>query len=370
MAILQALIAALTRSAGKLLNTVFAWATVLLFGRVSEGRQIYLSAIAFGSVIWLLALVGVAFPSFATFMLSFVPLPDWVDKNWVRLAMLVAAVLLPGIIGVLSNFLLDKEQRPKGAAATVKSVLRGYPYTVGLALTLVMMTAFAPIMKIRALAKRWTSQHVPVIIESRDYPEVVEATQRALAEGGIETDRVRAGFMLRAPTKVLTFFAGGAVNDLVADELTRLVSADLEVVLHPSDLVINGREVTAAHARAIIAKRLVFTPAHLTWDKEGNELEDRLGAIWRARRSRPAAVSLRELQAVEAELDRCELPYEEWEVLFRQLLLLERELRRGGAEAPRRWAAAIGAGLAAAAPHVADIVESIEEAASRRRKVA
>jgi hypothetical protein len=132
-----------------------------------------------------------------------------------------------------------------------------------------MMTAFAPFLKIRALARRWTSEHVPVIIESSDYPGVVEATQRALSEGGVTTRRRRASFMLRAPTTVLTFFAGGAVSGLVAEEMTTLGSDDVEVILHPSDIVVNGREA-AAHARAIIAKRLVFTPAHLTWDKEAN----------------------------------------------------------------------------------------------------
>ena len=34
--------------------------------------------------------------------------------------------------------------------------------------------------------------------------------------------------MLRAPTKVLTFFAGNAVSDLVADEMTVLSSDDVE----------------------------------------------------------------------------------------------------------------------------------------------
>src|SRR5262245_17436704 len=154
MAIVQALLAMITRSAGKVLNTVFGWATVLLFGRVSADRQIYLSGIAFGSVIWLVVLAGVAFPSFATFMLSFVTLPDWVGKTWIRLAMLAAVVVLPAIVGGLSIMMLDREARPRGAGAVVKTVLKGYPYTVGLAITLVMMTVFAPIMKLRALAKR------------------------------------------------------------------------------------------------------------------------------------------------------------------------------------------------------------------------
>src|SRR5690349_13397398 len=155
MAIIQALIAALTRSAGKLLNTAFSWATILLFGRVSQDRQIYVSAIAFGSVIWLVVLAGVAFPSFATFLLSFVALPKWIDKRWIRLAMLTAVVLLPALIGVVSILMLEREKRPHGAGAVTKAVLRGYPYTIGLALTLAMMTIFAPVLKIRTLIKRW-----------------------------------------------------------------------------------------------------------------------------------------------------------------------------------------------------------------------
>ena len=40
-------------------------------------------------------MLGIVFPSFATFLLAFVPLPDWVDRTWVRLAMLAAAAIVP-----------------------------------------------------------------------------------------------------------------------------------------------------------------------------------------------------------------------------------------------------------------------------------
>jgi hypothetical protein len=60
--IVQAILAAVFRSAGKLLNTAFGWATVMRFGRVSQDRQLYLSLVSFGSVIWLVALLGIAFP--------------------------------------------------------------------------------------------------------------------------------------------------------------------------------------------------------------------------------------------------------------------------------------------------------------------
>ena len=310
-----------------MLNTAFAWATVLLFGRVAEDRQIYVSVIAFGSVIWLVTLVGVAFPSVGTFLLSFVPLPEWVDKKWVRFAMLGAVVIIPAGTGIVSIFMREKDRRPRGAAAKAKGILKGYPYTVGLATTLAMMIVFAPVIKIKALTKRWTNEHVPVVVEAHDYLKVVDEVQRALERAGFRTERRAASWMLRFPTKILTLFAGGAVSDLVADRMTALCSDKLEVVLHPSDLIISGRAGTAARARAILAEHLVFTPAHLTWDKEAQEIEDRLVAVWEARKQPVSHDLLADIRAIESDLQRLEVPYEEWDVLFRELLLLERAVR-------------------------------------------
>src|SRR5919198_2608122 len=84
MAIVQALLAALFRSAGKLLNMAFGWATIMLFGKVPQDRQLYLSVIAFGSVIWLVGLVAIVFPGFGAFLLAFVTLPPWVNRAWIR----------------------------------------------------------------------------------------------------------------------------------------------------------------------------------------------------------------------------------------------------------------------------------------------
>jgi hypothetical protein len=333
MAIVQALLAMVFRSAGKLLNTAFGWATTMLFGRVAQDRQIYLSVIAFGSVIWIIALLGIAFPWFATFLLSFVPLPSWIDRKLVRLAMLAAACVIPGIVGLVSLKMMEPEQRPRGAAGKLKAVLKGYPYTVGLALTLILMTVFAPIIKVRNLMRRWTSEHVPVIIRPVDYLDVVAAMERALGDGGLPTTRHRASAMLRIPTRILTMFAGGAVNNLVADAMTELHGEGIEVVAHPSDLVISGRELVAARARAVLAERLTFSKAYLTWDKEANEIEDALRAIWedQAVGRQGIEAGLERLADVEKKLHEQAFPYEEWEVLYREKLVVERKLLRARA---------------------------------------
>jgi hypothetical protein len=330
MAIIQAVVALIFRSAGKLLNMAFSWATTMLFGKVPDDRQKYMSVIAFGSVAWLATLLGIVFPRVGTFLVALVPLPDWVDKSWVRIVMLVAALIIPLIVGAVALIMLEPERRPKDLVGKAKGVLKGYPYTLGVAITLVMMTMFAPVRKVRDLARRWTSQHVAVLVESDDYLEVVSDIEQALARGGLQTRREPASWMLRLPTKVLMFFAGGSIEKMVADQLTNLKSDKVEVLLHPSDMVISGRELDAAHAHAIITEQLTFTKAYQTWTKEANQLEDRLRAVWCELREHAGGAvdpTLAErLHKVEADMQAATLPYEEWETLFREKLMVERSL--------------------------------------------
>src|SRR5581483_10779627 len=143
MAIIQALLALLFRYTGTVLNTVFGWATILLFGKVSKDHQMYLTAISMGSVLWIVAVLGIAFPGLATFLLSFVTLPRWIDKNWIRLGMFGLALVLPAVVGILSLYMLTPEQRPSGWNNRIRLVFRGYPYTFGLSVTLIMMCIFA-----------------------------------------------------------------------------------------------------------------------------------------------------------------------------------------------------------------------------------
>ena len=324
MAIIQALLAFLTRSAGKILNTAFGWATIMLFGQVPQERQIYLSIIAFGSVAWIVAVAGVLEPSVATFLLAFVTVPAWLDKRWIRLGMIAAVVIIPVLVGWLSTRLVDPDERPRGAGPFARMVLKGYPFTLGLALTLLVMTVFAPVVKLRALARRWTTQHVAIIVKPEDYPDVVTDVQRALRMGGLETEPHPAHWMLRMPTKFLALFARNAVAPLVADFLTTLVAPNIEVLVHPSDIVIMGRDFDAASARAILAEHLTFTKAYLTWTKEANQIEERLGALWRSKTSVTSV--RRQLAEIDGQLRALKFSYEEWEILFRQRLLIDRQL--------------------------------------------
>jgi len=185
-----------------------------------------------------------------------------------------------------------------------------------------------PLLRIRTMLKRWTTEHLPMVVEEEDYMTVVNEVEAALDKARMPVTRTQASILVRLPIKVLTFFAGKGQGNLVADNLTMLRSDKLEILLHPSDMAISGREFDAAHARAVIAEQLAFSPGYMTWTKEANELEDRLGAIWNKAKSQAPAGNpaglVKELQDVERDLRKAEIDHDEWEVLFREKLLVER----------------------------------------------
>ena len=63
------------RFAGRVLNSALGWATVLLFGKVAQSRQILLLLVTLGSLAWAAALAGVLVPRVGTFLLAAVPTP-------------------------------------------------------------------------------------------------------------------------------------------------------------------------------------------------------------------------------------------------------------------------------------------------------
>ena len=262
------------RQLGRVLTLAFNWATIVLFGRVPQDRQLYLSGMALTALLWPIVIAGIAFPSFTTFLLGFFTVPDWASP-WVRLAMLALAIVLPLVNGALSARLPDEGTRPKGRTLAA-TVLRGYPNSVALFVVLIWMMVVAPVGQIRALLRRWESAHVPIAVKPGGYDTVVQDLAGALDRAGIEVTRRRAHWAYELPGKVLAVLGGDTVRALVPVELAELVGNGFEMTLHPMDLSLLGRKKTLSHARAAIVRELTYTEAYQTWSKEAQALEDRL----------------------------------------------------------------------------------------------
>ena len=325
MAIFAGVMSILGRFAGQLLNTTLGWATLLLFGKVPQKKQFVLLIMVFGSLVWVALIVGVLVPDVGSFLVAAVPAPDFIDESWIRLGMLVGAVLVPLFIGIAAVFVTAPSSRPRGARIIV-SILRGYPFALVLALTLVVLAIVATVRKVRSLTRRWEDAHVPVIVKPGKYEDVFALLKDKLTRADLPLTARDAGVLISGPPKLLDAVAGRALGDLVPDRLQLLVGQNLEVLVYPSDLAISGTKNLVARARAAIVNELTEAPAYLTTSAEAQSFEDELENLGPGASSkwRPQEL-LRHVRSLDHRLATLTVPYEEWETLYRMRVQLERD---------------------------------------------
>jgi hypothetical protein len=323
MAILAALVAFGSKYAGKVLTTALGWASTLLFGRVPASRQMALAAITFGSVIWMVLVAGVVYPDLGTFLLLFVPSQNLVPESVIRLAMLIGALIAPAVIGAMTLTLTPGATRSGIPAA----IVRGYPLTLVLAFLLVFLAALAIWRKAHSLVRRWTDAHVPFIVKPGAYDQVADDLRRAILDAGIEVRPRPAPAVMSTPARWLAAVADRRGSGLVPERMIQLQGPGLEILIYPMDLLLSGKPDLVMRARAATASRLTTASAHLTVSAEAEAIEDRLTGL--ARRS-PATFSgdvAEEFATIDDQLATIRIPYEEWEVLYRQRLQVERDIR-------------------------------------------
>jgi hypothetical protein len=330
MVILAALTALGSRFAGKVLTTALGWASTLLFGRVPAGRQILLVGITFGSIIWLVLLAGVVLPDIGTLLLVLVPPQELVPEWVIRAVMLAGALATPAIVGGLTLALAPATARQRGGAPA--AIARGYPLTILLAVLLIFLAFLAIWRKGVSLARRHTDAHVPLIVEPGAYEQVAADLRRAVSAAGLDVEARAAPAAMSRPAQWLASIGGSNSSSLVPERMIQLRGQGLDILIYPMDLLISGRPELVARARAAMASRLTTSAAHLTVTAEAQALEDRLAGLGtgsgdtdsRPRFDAKAATAFAEIDAALATLV---IPYEEWEVLYRQRLQVERDLR-------------------------------------------
>ena len=149
------------------------------------------------------------------------------------------------------------------------------------------------------------------------------------------------------PAQWLAAVGGSSSSSLVPERMIQLYGPGLDILIYPMDLMISGKPELVARARAAMASRLTTSAAHLTVSAEAQAVEDRLTALGKGsgdadhppRFDDAAAAAFTEIDETLATMV---IPYDEWEVLYRQRLQVERDLRVGamagdavlGAETP------------------------------------
>jgi hypothetical protein len=327
MAILQALFALVSKSAGKIVNAIFGWAVRALFGQTTSRQQTFLSAVVAGAVAWPLLLVGLIAPKAAALMLAFVPIPHWIPSWTVRLLWLTLAIVVPVAVGLAVAAKAPPRMPPE---STFKRVLRGFPITVGLAAAFLIMFVSVPVMRFAALVRRQKSADVPLVTDGAAYHEVAFRLCEVLARHGFALRKARPGWWVSAPTSILTWFGGAAFRSYVPDHLEHFVSADMTMSLYPSGVLLRGRKARITLAHGLIAETVVHTDGLQTADVKAQDFERQLRRLWKAydvRRHANTTVLLARLAAMANALAALDVDFDDWQVIYRQLLQVERAIR-------------------------------------------
>jgi membrane protein len=329
VAILQAILTLISRSAGKVLNAIFGWAVRALFGQTSSRAQTFLSAVVAAAVAWPILLVGLIAPKLAALLLAFVPIPHFIPAWAVRLVWLGLALLTPLAVGLAVAAKAPRHAPPESFA---KRTLRGFPITIGLAAAFIIMFVSVPVMRFAALVRRLQSADVPLVTTADSYEEVTEIVTGALSRHGLALRRVPPGWWVAAPIRILTWFGGEAFRAYVPSRPAHFVAPELELSFYPSGVLLRGQKDCVTWTHGLIAETVVHTRGLQTSDMRAQALESELRRLWEVYDVSPGAhagstVLLGRLDEVTRDLGKLAVPFEDWQVLYRQILQVGRALR-------------------------------------------
>jgi undecaprenyl-diphosphatase len=328
------------RFAGDLLITALGWASSLLFGRVPRTHQIFLVLMMSFSFLWLIFLLGLLVPSVASFLLSATPHPPSINEAWLAVVLVLGLLLLPLAVG-LAGYLVPAEGERPGGWAIVRDILRGYLLTPLISGLLIFLAGVGLVRKARSRSHGWSDIHVPIVVKPGGYDQLVKDLGEALDDAGLPAPADEAPWVLTLPARLLTAVAGGNVRKLRPDRLMELEGPTLRVGVYPSDIAISGPTWDRVRARAAILSRLATTAAHLTTSEEAQRVEDqiaKLAALGGATGAGLHAEVHAAFKTIDQSLLELAVPTDQWDILYRLRLEVERDLLIGskpGTEFPK-----------------------------------
>lgn len=305
------------------------WAVGALFGQTTAGEQIVFSTLIVAAPAWPFLLVGILAPKVAVQMVAMVPLPSSVSVSAVRLVWIGLALLIPLGLGLaVARRRQDLAGRP---ARQLASSWRGFPLTVGLAAAFAFLFVSVPAMRIVALLGRRKSADIPLIMDASAYHEVATKLCEVLNRQGFSFRSAEPGWWISAPLRLLTWFGGDALRSHVPTRVAHFVAQDLSMSLYPSGLVLRGRAKRLTWAHGLIAESVVHTEGLQTTDPQAQALERRLRPLWKAYDRAPAERAghpglAGELDRIARELRTLQVDWDDWQVLYRQILQLGRAI--------------------------------------------
>ncbi len=327
MGILQGLLVFLRKSAGKLVQAIFGWAVLALFGTVSEKEKTLLSVVVGAAAVWPLLLVGVFFPRVAAFVLALVPIPKSVSAEWIRAFWIAAAALVPLSLGIV----LARRGKARRTGPRWKMALQAVPITAAVSASFLTAFVTAPIRRLGTLARRREELTIPLLVRPEEYEASTETLRETLEARGLHVRRAEPPWLLTAPQRVLEALGGRLLGDQIPKDLHFYRNEDLDVAVAPSGVTLQGEKKTVARAHGLICEKATLGRGLQTVEAEAQRLERLLKdvrAVFAQDREahRNSAVLLDSIDSLSQELERTPLDFDDFQILYREILQVSRAI--------------------------------------------
>jgi hypothetical protein len=271
----------------------------------------------------------------------------------------VLSVLIPIAVGLAIAL---KAPRAAGREPLALALLRGFPITIGVTVSFGIICLSVPIIQLASLLRRQKSIDIPLIMDAPAYGQVAERACEVLNRQGFSFRARNPGWWVSVPIRMLEWMGGDLVRSHVPGQLAHFVTDDLTMSLYPSGLLLRGKPERLTWAHGLIAEAVVHTDGLQTSDPKAQALERRLRPLWRRHDADPALamrdeILLRELDRATRDLKTLQVDWDDWQIVYRQLLQLARAvhgelpLLEGGPPAGPSPGAPRGAGPRPRAEH-------------------
>ena len=331
MARLPSLFAWISQSAGEVLNAVFGWAARALFGSTSSKENAFLSALLAAAVVWSLLLVGSVSPKVTALVLAFFPIQESVSDWPIRLLGAGMVLAVPSAVGLAVARHRPAHLRRRSFPGRL---LSGFPLTLGLAIAFALTFATVPFVRLAMLRRGRRSARMPLVTGPQFYQETASLCVSTMNAHGFDLRPAKPAWWTRVPLEVLRFLSDGALAAYIPDRIEHFAGSGLELSFYPGGVLVRGRGMQMTWAQGLIAEATVKSPGLQTASASAQRIEAEIKRVWRVYSDKPEAHAnspflLVRAWTATAQLANSEIPFDDWQVLYRQLLQLERSLRGG-----------------------------------------
>lgn len=329
MALLTALFGVLSRKLTDLLQLVFGWSTAALFGQLGSRQRLFLTLAMVLSLLWPIFVIGAFAPKVAAMVIAFIPVEGLGTSRALRVVWVTLAAVSPIVVGLLTRVVSPAARR----VGLFRSMVNGYPLTLGYAAAFLITLLTVPVVKLTALSRRWTEEHLPLRPRDGHYLQTLKVLGDACVMAGVTPVASPVPRSMLMATKVLMFFSRGAVASFVNAAPLTLRAPGLEIFLYPGDLMIRGEPRVVTKVRSMLNRTLIERFAFVVQSDEGQQLQLELGRLWDTIARHDSVVELgpqlaSRLKEIVHDLGEAKLPFVEVARLEQLAGRVERALTR------------------------------------------